>query len=99
MTDSPTIHPIKPESSASSAPTPLFGSDADSFVQQLRLAAQAHRSGRLEEAISSYLRLLAVRPYHAELHNNLGVALRLVGKLDASVSHHRLSLAADPDNP
>ncbi len=61
--------------------------------------SQAHRAGRLDEAITSYLRLLAVRPYHAELHNNLGVALRLAGKLEASVSHHRLSLAADPQNP
>jgi tetratricopeptide (TPR) repeat protein len=76
----------------------LFGGD-DTFVQQLRLAAQAHRAGRLDEAITSYLRLLAVRPHHAELHNNLGVALRLAGKLEASVCHHRLSLAADPDNP
>jgi tetratricopeptide (TPR) repeat protein len=76
----------------------LFGGD-DTFVQQLRLAAQAHRAGRLEEAIASYLKLLAVRPYHAELHNNLGVALRLAGKLEASVCHHRLSLSADPDNP
>lgn len=97
MNDTPSIHPLSTQTS--SEPTPLFGSEADSFVQQLRLAAQAHRAGRLEEAISSYLRLLAVKPYHAELHNNLGVALRLVGKLDASVSHHRLSLAADPDNP
>jgi len=84
---------------ASNAPTPLFGGDADGFVRQLRLAAQAHRAGRLEEAITSYLRLLAVRPDHAELHNNLGVALRLAGKLEASVSHHRLALAADPQNP
>ncbi len=99
MNDTTSIHPLRRESPASSAPTPLFSSDADSFVQQLRLAAQAHRSGRLDEAIASYLRLLSVRPYHAELHNNLGVALRLVGKLEASVSHHRLSLAADPDNP
>ena len=99
MNDAPHIHPTKRESAASGAPTPLFGSAADSFVQQLRLASQAHRAGRLEEAISSYLRLLAVRPDHAELHNNLGVALRLAGKLEASVSHHRLSLAADPDNP
>ena len=97
MNDTPSIHPL--ETQTSSEPTPLFGNEADSFVQQLRLAAQAHRAGRLEEAISSYLRLLAVKPYHGELHNNLGVALRLVGKLDASVSHHRLSLAADPDNP
>ncbi len=97
MNDNPSIYPLSSQSS--SEPTPLFGNEVDSFVQQLRLAAQAHRAGRLDEAISSYLRLLAVRPYHAELHNNLGVALRLVGKLDASVSHHRLSLAAQPDNP
>ena len=99
MNDTPTLHPTRPESTATDAPTPLFGSDADSFVQQLRLASQAHRAGRLDEAISSYLRLLTVRPYHAELHNNLGVALRLAGKLEASVAHHRLSLAADPQNP
>lgn len=99
MNDAPHIHPTKRESAASGAPTPLFGGEADSFVRQLRLAAQAHRAGRLEEAITSYLRLLAVRPDHAELHNNLGVALRLAGKLEASVSHHRLSLAADPQNP
>ena len=97
MSNTPAIHPLRAESSV--VPIRLFPRDADSFVQQLRLAAQAHRAGRLEEAITSYLRLLAVRPYHAELHNNLGVALRLAGKLDASVSHHRLSLASDPDNP
>jgi tetratricopeptide (TPR) repeat protein len=100
VNDTPWVHALKPESESPVQPTPLFGaSEADSFVQQLRLAAQAHRAGRLDEAISSYLRLLAVRPYHTELHNNLGVALRLVGKLEASVSHHRLSLASDPDNP
>jgi len=99
VNDAPHIHPTKRESAASGAPTPLFGGGADSFVQQLRLASQAHRAGRLDEAIASYLRLLAVRPDHAELHNNLGVALRLAGKLEASVSHHRLSLAADPENP
>ena len=27
------------------------------------------------------------------------MALRLIGKLEASVSHHRLSLASDPNNP
>ncbi|MBS0539448.1 MAG: glycosyltransferase family protein [Proteobacteria bacterium] len=99
MNDTPSIHPLRPESESHSGATPLFGSEADSFVQQLRLAAQAHRAGRLDEAIASYLRLLALRPYHAELHNNLGVALRLAGKLEASVSHHRLSLAADSANP
>ena len=95
MNDTPSIQALRRESRAE--PIPLFASD--SFVQQLRLAAQAHRAGRLDEAISSYLSLLAIRPYHAELHNNLGVALRLIGKLEASVSHHRLSLSADPDNP
>jgi Flp pilus assembly protein TadD len=100
VTETPSIHPLKPESVGAAQPTPLFGrGEADSFVQHLRLAAQAHRAGRLDEAISAYLRLLTVRPYHTELHNNLGVALRLAGKLDASISHHRLSLSSDPDNP
>src|SRR5215471_16269607 len=99
VNDTPSIYPLRTESQVAALPTPLFGGEADSFVQQLRLAAQAHPAGRLGEAIASYMRLLGVRPYHAELHNNLGVALRLAGKLESSVSHHRLSLTADPDNP
>ncbi len=99
MNDTTSLHPLRPESEATAAPTPLFGSEVDTFVQQMRLAAQAHRAGRLDEAIGSYVKLLAVRPHHAELHNNLGVALRMAGKLDASVCHHRLSLAAEPENP
>jgi len=98
VNDSPSIRLSRREALAST-PIPLFGSEADSFVQQMRLAAQAHRAGRLDEAISSYLDLLALKPHHAELHNNLGVALRLAGKLEASVSHHQLSLAGDPLNP
>lgn len=98
MNDFPTIHLLRPESQTAAQPVQLFGNEAESFDQQYRLASQAHRSGRLDEAIASYLRLLSLRPYHAELHDNLGVALRLAGKLDASVSHHRLSLTADPDN-
>jgi Flp pilus assembly protein TadD len=80
-------------------PHTLFRSEDESFHQQMRLASAAHRAGRLDEAISSYLRLLAAKPYNAELHNNLGVALRLIGKLDAAVAHHRQSLELDPDNP
>src|SRR4029079_15154567 len=80
-------------------PHTLFRSEDESFHQQMRLASAAHRAGRLDEAISSYLRLLAAKPYNADLHNNLGVALRLVGKLDAAVAHHRQSLELDPDNP
>jgi tetratricopeptide (TPR) repeat protein len=93
------IHTLSPESRASVAPTPLFGKAVDTFVQQLRLAGQALRAGRLDEAISSYFKLLLQRPYHSELHNNLGTALRKAGKLEAAVSHHRLSLASDPENP
>ncbi len=94
-----TIYPLRSESRTSAEPTPLFGNAVDSFIQQLRLAGQALRAGRLDEAISSYFRLLTQRPYHAELHNSLGVALRQAGKLEAAVSHHRLSLAEDPQNP
>jgi len=37
VNDTPSIHPL--ETQTSSEPTPLFGNEADSFVQQLRLAA------------------------------------------------------------
>jgi Flp pilus assembly protein TadD len=97
--DPTTIIAPSRESRVSASPTPLFGNAIDSFVQQLRLAGQALRAGRLEEAISSYLKLVQLKPYHAELHNSLGTALREAGKLEAAVEHHRLSLAADPENP
>ncbi|MBV8191115.1 MAG: glycosyltransferase family protein [Alphaproteobacteria bacterium] len=99
MSDSPSIHPLKPESQAAASPVPLFGDTEQRFAQELRLAAQAQRAGRLDEAIAGYLKLLAVQPHHAEVHNNLGVALRLAGKLEASLAHHQLALAADPENP
>jgi len=99
VSDLTTIHPLNEGTRVSVAPTPLFGKAIDTFVQQLRLAGQALRAGRLDEAISSYFRLLLQRPYHAELHNSLGLALRQAGKLEAAVEHHRLSLAADPENP
>lgn len=99
MFDPTTISAPSRESKVSTAPTPLFGNAVDSFVQQLRLAGQALRAGRLDEAIASYFKLLHLKPYHAELHNSLGTALREAGKLDAAVEHHRLSLAADPENP
>jgi tetratricopeptide (TPR) repeat protein len=99
VSDLTTISAPSQEQRASLAPIQLFGSAVDSFVQQLRLAGQALRAGRLDEAISSYFKLLPLKPYHAELHNSLGTALRQAGKLEAAVSHHRLSLAADPENP
>jgi tetratricopeptide (TPR) repeat protein len=89
----------EPDISSAEQPRTLFRNEDESFHQQMRLAAAAHRAGRLDEAIGSYLRLLAAKPYNAELHNNLGVALRLIGKLDAAVAHHRQSLGLDPDNP
>ena len=42
----------------------------------MRHAAAAHRAGRLTEAVAIYARLLQRFPFNAELHNNIGVALR-----------------------
>ena len=78
---------------------PLFRSDSGNLQHQLRLAIQAHQAGRLDEAIENYLQLVAASPFDADLHNNLGTALRGAGRIDTAVAHHRRALTLRPDSP
>ena len=36
--------------------------------------------GRLEEALASYQRAIRLQPEHADVHNNLGLALKVLGQ-------------------
>jgi hypothetical protein len=95
VNDALAIHPLR----ARPRQCRLRAKDADSFVQQLRLASQAQRAAGSTRRSRVLSPAAGDAAYHAEVHSNLGVALRLIGKLEASVAHHRLSLAPIPKNP
>ena len=52
--------------------------------------------GRPDEAAASYNQALAIRPDHAEAHNNLGTALYALGKLDEALACYRRAVAVKP---
>ena len=64
------------------------------------LAATAwklHQSGQLEEAIGIYRRAAAIAPDYAEIHNNLGNALRSAGQTTDAVASLRRAAKLKPD--
>jgi len=54
--------------------------------------------GKLDEAISYYLRTLQIASDCAEAHSNLGNALLEKGKIDEAISHHRQALQVKPNS-
>src|SRR5207247_626232 len=64
------------------------------------LAASAwkhHQAGDLDRAIELYRQAVAIKPDFAEVHNNLGNALRLPGRLEEAVASYRRALTLKPD--
>jgi tetratricopeptide (TPR) repeat protein len=55
-----------------------------------------HGLGRLEEAATSYARVLALRPDLAEAHSNLGNTLRALGRLEDAAASYSRALALEP---
>ena len=56
-----------------------------------------YQLGKLEDAIAQFQLALALKPSHAEGHNNLGNAFRTQGKLAEAITHHRRALALNPN--
>jgi Flp pilus assembly protein TadD len=51
----------------------------------------------VDEAIAAYRRAVTLKPDFPEAHNNLGIALREKGQLDAATAAYRQALALKPD--
>ena len=67
-----------------------------------RLIAEAvtsHREGRLEEAVAAYRALLRLMPGSAEVHCNLGAALKGLNRLDDAAAAYGHAIALKPGYP
>jgi len=67
--------------------------------QQLSEGLSHHRAGRLPEAKSCYLQVLAQQPNHAEALHLLGLLAQGEGKLDEALSLMRRANELRPNNP
>jgi Flp pilus assembly protein TadD len=59
-------------------------------------AAYLNETGRFNEAIGLFNKLLKIRPDSAEVHNNLGNALVHTGKIQQGIEHYKLAIKYKP---
>jgi tetratricopeptide (TPR) repeat protein len=59
--------------------------------------ALSRLDGRLPEAVAAYRRSLRLRPGQPEVHNNLGIALLLLGRAPEAIGEFEAALQLDPN--
>ena len=69
-----------------------------SFIFHSSLGSALKSQGKLDEAVESYQRSLALKPDFADALNNLGLALSAQGKLAEAKESYARALAADPNH-
>ena len=84
----------KAPKSAKTAP----GATESEAVRRFRAANAELRAGRPEAAVRAYRRLLRDHPRQPEAHNNLGIALKMLGKTAAATEAYRRALKIAPDH-
>ena len=65
--------------------------------QLLAAGLQSHQAGRMAEAEACYRRVLTSQPAYAEVHLQLGLALKGQGKLEEAIAAFRRAVALKPD--
>jgi tetratricopeptide (TPR) repeat protein len=70
--------------------------DAEEHVER---AHELYEAGRWEEAESLLRRALALNPYHAEWHFNLGLTLEAAGRFDDATSAFKDAFELGPEDP
>jgi len=68
------------------------------IAETFDLALQHHQAGNLRQAEQLYRFILQADPWHAAVHNNLGLALAGQGRLDDAMVHYRQTLQLDPNS-
>ncbi len=54
-------------------------------------------TGKVDDAVASYLKAIELKDDYADAHSNFGVLLHTLGRLDESLSHLRKAIAARPN--
>jgi tetratricopeptide (TPR) repeat protein len=67
------------------------------YLAHNNIGTHLFAEGRIDEAIASYRRSLAINPDYVEAVNNLGHALAQQGAMREAVEHYRAALRAKPD--
>ena len=68
-----------------------------SFLLWNLLGATNNAQGKPDEAIAAYNKALLIKPDYAEVHNNMGNALRDQGKPDEAIAAYNKALLIKPD--
>jgi len=75
----------------------VTGTRAD-LVSILKAAAEAHRAGKLEEAIRYYVQALSGNPSLHGPYNNIGAAYFMLGRFEPAAAWYRVALARGDQN-
>jgi hypothetical protein len=71
------------------------GVPADQYYQKaMNLLSQ----NRLEESLKYFEQALKIDPNHVSSHNNMGITLARLGKLDRAIEHFKIAIRLRPDN-
>jgi tetratricopeptide (TPR) repeat protein len=65
----------------------------------LKPAIEAHRAGRMDDAIREYRAFLKAKPASLEAHSNLGAALAAQGMFADAITEYKTALKIAPSNP
>jgi predicted TPR repeat methyltransferase len=70
---------------------------SDPLMHYCKLGNTFLGQGKLDAAIGSFRKALALKPDFAEVHCNMGLALQAQGNLNAAIKSYRRALALKPD--
>ena len=61
------------------------------------LGAALTGQGRPDDAVTTYKKVLKIKPDYAEAHGNMGIAYKTLGKLEAAIVSYRDAIRLKPD--
>lgn len=76
--------------------TPMYEQEV-TVSQAMLIALRYHKAGELSKAIKIYRQILKVNPKLAEVHGNLGSALKQQGQLEEAADCYRTALVIKPE--